>query len=116
MSKQPRDIAAAKVNSCLIWQIGVATLSRLFLNTARRFPYPFAPALSRGLGVPLTAVTRLIAANQITGISGLFFAPLGDRWRYRIMLLAGLGLLGIGLLIDRFGWRAPFLFWGRWDW
>jgi len=57
--------------------------------------------------VPLTAITRLIAANQITGISGLFFAPLGDRWGYRVMLLAGLGLLGIGMLIDRFGWRAP---------
>jgi MFS family permease len=42
----------------------------------------------------LTAITPLIAANQITGISGLFFAPLGDRWGYRIMLLAGLGVLG----------------------
>ena len=102
MSMQPRDIAAAKVNSSLIWQIGVATLSRLFLNTARRFPYPFAPALSRGLGVPLTAITPLIAANQITSISGLFFAPLGDRWGYRVMLLAGLGLLGIGMLTGGF--------------
>ena len=80
----------------------MATLSRLFLNTARRFPYPFAPALSRGLGVPLTAVTRLIAANQITGISGLFFAPLGDRWGYPVMLLAGLGLLGVGMLTGGF--------------
>jgi len=107
----------AKANSCLIWQIGVATLSRLFLNTARRFPYPFAPVLSRGLGVPLTAVTRLIAANQITGISGLFFAPLGDRWGYRVMLLAGLSLLGVGMLTGGF---LPFyvpimvaLFFGR---
>jgi len=102
MSKQPRPIAPAKLDSSLIWQIGVATLSRLFLNTARRFPYPFAPALSRGLGVPLTAVTRLIAANQITGISGLFFAPFGDRWGYRVMLMAGLGLLGVGMLTGGF--------------
>jgi len=102
MSKQPRPVAPAKLDSKLIWQIGGATLSRLFLNTARRFPYPFAPALSRGLGVPLKAITPLIAANQITGISGLFFAPLGDRWGYRIMLLAGLGLLGVGMLTGGF--------------
>ena len=103
MSKQPRPRAQDRLDSKLIWQIEVATLSRLFLNTARRFPYPFAPALSRGLGVPLTAVTRLIAANQITGISGLFFAPLGDRWGYRVMLLAGLGL--VSLVWGLRGWR-----------
>jgi len=103
-----RPIAPARLDSNLIRKIGVATLSRLFLNTARRFPYPFAPALSRGMEVPLRAVNRLIAANQITGISGSFFAPLGDRWGYRVMLLAGLGQLGVGLLIDRFGWRSPF--------
>ena len=102
MSKQPRPVAPDRLDSKLMWQIGVATLSRLFLNTARRFPYPFAPALSRGLGVPLTAITPLIAANQITGISGLFFAPLGDRWGYWVMLLAGLGLLGIGMLTGGF--------------
>ena len=58
------------------------TFCRLLLNTTRRFAYPFAPALSRGLGVPLTAVTSLIAANQITGILALLFGPLGDRWGY----------------------------------
>ncbi len=78
------------------------TFCRLLLNTTRRFAYPFAPALSRGLGVPLTAVTSLIAANQITGILALLFGPLGDRWGYRIMLLAGLGLLAVGMLAGSF--------------
>ena len=82
----------------LFWQIGVAALSRLFLNTARRFAYPFAPALSRGMGVSLTAVTSLIAINQFTGVLGLVFGPLSDRWGYRSMMLAGLSLLALGML------------------
>ncbi len=81
----------------LALKIGTATLSRLCLNTARRFPYPFAPALSRGLGVPLTAVTSLIAVNQATGILGVLFAPFGDRFGYRIMMMTGLSMLVVGM-------------------
>ena len=52
-----------------------AIFCRIVLNSARRFAYPFAPVLSRGLGVPLTAVTSLIAVNQATGVLGLFIGP-----------------------------------------
>ncbi|MBW1697499.1 MAG: MFS transporter [Deltaproteobacteria bacterium] len=83
----------------------VAMLCRLLINTARRFAYPFAPVLSRGLGVSLSAVTLIISAYQMTGILGLIFAPLGDRWGYRMMLLTGLGVLSAGMLI---GGLFPF--------
>jgi len=82
----------------LAWLIAVMTLCRLVLNTARRFAYPFAPVLSRGLGVPLTAVTSLIAVNQAAGLLGFVFGPLADRRGYRLMMMAGLGLLAAGLL------------------
>jgi hypothetical protein len=49
-------------------ELAAAALARLFLNTARRFAYPFAPALARGLDVPLTHVTSLVALNQGTGL------------------------------------------------
>lgn len=78
-------------------QVGVATFGRLLLNTTRRFIYPFAPALSRGLGVPLTAITSLIALNQVASLLSPFFGPLGDRWGYRLMMLAGLTMLAVGL-------------------
>jgi DHA1 family inner membrane transport protein len=81
----------------LVLQLGTATLARLFLNTARRFAYPFAPALSRGLGVPLTAITPLLAANQLTGLLSPVFGPLSDRWGHRRMMLAGLSMLAIGM-------------------
>lgn len=80
------------------WQIVAACGCRLMLNTARRFAYPFAPALSRGLQVPLTAVTSMVAAIQVAAFLGLFGGPLADRWGYRRMMLAGLGLLAVGML------------------
>ena len=84
------------------WKAGAATLCRLVLNTARRFAYPFAPALSRGLGVHLTAVTSLIAINQSTGIIGIFSGPLADRFGYRLMMIAGLVMLVVGMLAGGF--------------
>jgi predicted MFS family arabinose efflux permease len=81
----------------LTLSIVVTTLCRLMLNTARRFVYPFAPALSRGLGVPLTAITSLIAVNQATAVLGLFFGPIADRLGYRLMMLGGMVLLVAGM-------------------
>ncbi len=89
---------ASQKNYRLIWIIGTAVVSRIALNTSRRFLYPFAPVLSRGLGVPLSAITSLIAVNQITGIFSPVFAPIGDVLGYRIMMLAGLALLAAGML------------------
>ena len=100
--------------SRMIWIVGFTTLIRLFINTARRFVYPFAPALSRGLGVSLTAVTSMIAVNQVTGLLALFFGPLGDKWGYRLMMLIGVGALTVGMfcggLFPYYGWVLSALF------
>ncbi len=80
-------------------QILVITLFRLLLNTGRRFVYPFAPALSRGLDVPLAAVTSIIAAGQFTSLLGIFAGPLADRYGCRLMMRGGLAMLALGMLI-----------------
>jgi DHA1 family inner membrane transport protein len=90
--------AAHPVGRGLPLQIGAATLARLIVNTARRFPYTFAVALSRSLGVPLNNVTYIIAINQVPGVFSPVFGPLGDRWGYQLMMLTGLGVLGVGML------------------
>lgn len=77
--------------------VAVAILFRLVLNTARRFAYPFAPALSRGLGVSLSAVTSLIAVNQLTSLLGLLVGPVSDRLGYRKMMVTGMAMLGVGM-------------------
>jgi len=82
----------------IVGPIVAVTFFRLVLNTAKRFVYPFAPALSRGMGVSLGAVTSLIAVNQITSLLGLLAGPLSDRWGYRKMMVAGMGMLAAGML------------------
>ena len=89
----PSNISTSR----MILIVGFSTLIRLFINTARRFADPFAPALSRGMGVSLTAVTSMIAVNQITGLFGLVFAPLGDKWGYKLMMMAGVAALAAGM-------------------
>ncbi len=77
-------------------KITAAVFSRLLLNTARRFVYPYAPSLSRGLGVPLTAVTGIIAANQAATMLGMLSGPVADRIGYKTMMLTGMGMLVVG--------------------
>jgi predicted MFS family arabinose efflux permease len=81
----------------LILKIVVVVICRLVLNTARRFTYPFAPVLSRELGVPLTSITSLIAVNWATSLLGIFFGPLADRFGYRKMMVLGLVMLAVGM-------------------
>ncbi|PIE64128.1 MAG: MFS transporter [Desulfobacterales bacterium] len=80
-------------------QLIVIFIVRLLLNTGRRFIYPFAPALSRELAVPLTAVTSIIATSQFVSLLGLFSGPLADRIGNRILMRAGLLILAIGMLL-----------------
>ena len=80
-------------------QIILATLIKLLLNTGRRFIYPFAPALSRSLDVPLTALTTIIASSQAISLLGLFSGPMADRIGYRFMMRAGVAMLAIGMLL-----------------
>ncbi|MBW2467731.1 MAG: MFS transporter [Deltaproteobacteria bacterium] len=97
MPSEPASDTTTGSVSRLTLCIVVTTVCRLVLNTARRFAYPFAPALSRGLGVPLTAITSLIAVNQATAVLGLFFGPIADRLGYRLMMLSGMALLVAGM-------------------
>jgi len=83
----------------LVGALTAVLFSRLVLNTARRFAYPFAPVLSRGLGVPLSAMTALIAVNQATGVLAFMVGPWTDRLGYRRMMLIALAMLTIGMAV-----------------
>lgn len=86
----------------LVNQIVAVLFFRLLLNTGRRFVYPFAPFLSRGLDVPLAAVTSIIATCQATSLLGLFSGPLADRFGFRVMMRVGLAMLAAGMLLCGF--------------
>ncbi|MBU1565191.1 MAG: MFS transporter [Proteobacteria bacterium] len=91
--------ASEEKQAPLIRQILAVMFFRLLLNTGRRFVYPFAPAFSRSLGVPLAAITSILATCQIVSLLGLFSGPLADRYGYRAMMRTGLGMLAVGMLL-----------------
>jgi predicted MFS family arabinose efflux permease len=82
----------------IVTTIVASIVCRTSLNTARRFIYPFAPDLSRTLGVPLTSITALIAVNWATNLLGIVTGPLADRFGYRGTMLIGMALLAAGML------------------
>ena len=102
MTHTPNTAETHEIATGLLRIIGPAVFCRLVFNTARRFAYPFAPVLSRGLGVPLTAVTSMIAVNQATAMLSLFFGPVADRLGYRLMMLCGLAFLVGGMFAAGF--------------
>jgi len=102
MSQPANNITQNQTRSQLILKIGVVVVCRLVLSTSRRFAYPFAPALSRGLRVPLTAITSLIAVNWATSLLGFVVGPISDRIGYRKMMILAMVLLGIGMLAGGF--------------
>jgi predicted MFS family arabinose efflux permease len=79
--------------------VASTTTTRFIINLSQRFLYPFAPALSRGLGLPIPAITSLIALSQVAGLLSPLFGPLGDRWGYRRMMLLAVGVLVIAMLL-----------------
>jgi DHA1 family inner membrane transport protein len=106
MSFQPGINGRDESRLQLILKIAVVVICRLVLNTARRFTYPFAPVLSRELGVPLTSITSLIAVNWATSLLGIFFGPLADRFGYRKMMVLGLVMLTVGMFAG--GWFPSY--------
>ena len=86
----------------MTFRLGVIVFARLIISTSRRMMYTFALAFSRGLGVPLMSITSLIAVNSAAGIFCPVFGFLGDRWGYKLVMMSGVGLLGVGLLVGGF--------------
>ena len=100
MSTPPDRTGSQKPTARLALNVGIAVTCKSLLNTTRRFVYPFAPVLSRGLGVPLTAITSLIALNWAAGVLAIFAGPVADRFGYRLMMISGMVLLAVGLLVS----------------
>jgi MFS transporter, DHA1 family, inner membrane transport protein len=76
----------------------VLLLSRLALNMQMRVIYPFLPAISRGLGVPLGTTSLLLTARAIANLSSPLYGALSDRYGRRGLMLVGLIILTTGTL------------------
>lgn len=91
--------------------LGVILLARASVNMALRITYPFLPAISRGLGVSLSAAGTLISVRSLlTGLGALLFGVLADRrGGRRVMMLGIVFLVGGAALTAGLPWYAVAL-------
>lgn len=61
--------------------------------------YPFLPAISRGLGVPIEALAVLVSVRGFASILSPIFSPLSEKFGRRIILVASLILLCFGCIV-----------------
>jgi len=72
---------------------------RIVINTMHRMVYPFLAVFSRGLGIDLIIVSRVLATRSLIGVIGPFFATIGDSRGRKLGMLLGLGLFIAGTSI-----------------
>ncbi len=90
----------------LRFQLVAATFARLIVNTAHRMIYPFLPAFSRGLGVPLDSLNLLLTVRGALGMTSPFFGAIPDRLGRRHAMLIGTGLFCAALAA--IAWRPAY--------
>ena len=66
--------------------------ARLLINAQFRIVYPFLPAISRGLGLPLETTALLVGVRSLAGITSPLYGWLADRGDRRVVMLGGLAL------------------------
>ena len=58
--------------------------------------YPFLAVFSRGLGVDITTVSRVLATRSLIGMIGPLFATIGDSRGRKVGMVLGLALFTVG--------------------
>jgi len=69
---------------------------RAILNTAHRMVYPFLPVFARGLGVDISAMSLLMTARSLIGVTSPLFAPIADRRGRKFGMLLGVVIFAFG--------------------
>ncbi len=70
--------------------------ARTTLNLQYRIVYPFLPAISRGLDVPLATASLLLTIRSLAGAFSPVYGLAADRYGRRPIMLAGLAALAAG--------------------
>jgi predicted MFS family arabinose efflux permease len=81
------------------FQLIAAVMARIVLNTAQRMVYPFLPAFSRGLNVPVESLTAALSLRGALGMIAPLFGSISDRWGRRHAMLTGLGVFSVSWLV-----------------
>ncbi len=80
--------------------IAFLTVTRLVVNTAHRFVFPFLPAVSRGLGISLAQGGLLMSARSVAFVATPAIVATAGRGERRVRLgVWALGMMSVGALI-----------------
>jgi predicted MFS family arabinose efflux permease len=79
--------------------LNIILFGRTILNVPFRMSYLFLPAITRGLGVPLSAGGALVSVGSLAGLVAPLFGALADWSGGRQVMVLGTGLLAAGALL-----------------
>jgi predicted MFS family arabinose efflux permease len=80
--------------------IAFLTVTRLIVNTAHRFVFPFLPAITRGLGISLEQGGVLMSARSLAFVATPAMVATAGRGERRLRLAVfSLGMMSIGALV-----------------
>jgi DHA1 family inner membrane transport protein len=80
--------------------VGYLTATRLVVNTAHRFVFPFLPALARGLGISLERAGLLLSARSLAFLATPAVVGTVGRGERRVKLVVfGTSLMAVGCLV-----------------
>ena len=78
-------------------QVFATIVARLTINTAVRMLYPFLPAFSRGIGVPIETLIRLLSLRSALAMMAPVFGRLSDRYGRRNIMVTAMVVLSAAL-------------------
>lgn len=80
--------------------IAFLTVTRLVVNTAHRFVFPFLPAITRGLGISLEQGGLLMSARSLAFVATPAVVATAGRGERRVRLAVwALGMMSVGALV-----------------
>lgn len=78
-------------------QVFATIVARLTINTAVRMIYPFLPAFSRGIGMPIETLIRLLSLRSALAMMAPVFGRLSDRYGRRNVMVTAMFVLSAAL-------------------
>ena len=84
------------------------TAAKTVTNVALRWLPPFLPTLERAFGATTTQLTTVLGVGEMAGLSTVFVGHHLDRGRERVVMIAGLGLVGASAVLAMAGSVAAF--------
>mgnify|MGYP001823834743 FL=1 len=84
------------------------TAAKTVTNVALRWLPPFLPTLERAFGATTTQLTTVLGVGEMAGLSTVFVGHHLDRGRERVVMIAGLGLVGASAVLALAGSVAAF--------